>query len=237
MSEDAPPLLRVDSLTTGYGKRSVLNAVSLDVSPGEIVALIGPNGSGKSTLLKAIFGLVPAWQGRGFFDGEELPLLKPRMLLRADVAYVPQGGRVFRELTVSENLEVGGVALRREWSSDDRLRQVFGLFPALESRQRQPAGSLSGGERQMLALVRALIIPPRLLLLDEPFSELAPAFAERVLEQVKQISRDYNMAVLIVEQRVREVLSISHRVYSLCDGHVSFSGLVGAFDYEALRQH
>jgi ABC-type branched-subunit amino acid transport system ATPase component len=211
----------------------VLNGVSLDVAPGEIVALIGHNGAGKSTLLKAVFGLLPIWQEQVVYDGRLLNSPKPRELLRSGVAYVPQGNRVFTDLTVRENLEMGGVTLSDRKQLGEGIERVFTLFPALKPRLRQRAGTLSGGEKQMLALANALILSPRLLLLDEPSLGLAPPLVAEALGRIQQINRDSGVAVLIVEQKVREVLKIAQRVSVLRNGHVSFSGPTDSLNDDA----
>jgi len=237
LPDETRTLLNVDSLITGYGKKQVLNGVNLNVAPGEIVAVIGHNGAGKSTLLKAVFGLLPIWQGQVVFDAKRLRSPKPRELLRSGVAYVPQGNRVFTDLTVRENLEMGGVTLSDGKQLKARIERVFTLFPALKPRLRQRAGTLSGGEKQMLALANALILSPRLLLLDEPSLGLAPPLVSESLGRIQQISRDSGVAVLIVEQKVREVLKIARRVYVLHSGLVSFSGPTDSLNDDAkLRQ-
>jgi branched-chain amino acid transport system ATP-binding protein len=222
--ESPSPLLSVDEVVTGYGKRQVLKGVSLKVAPGEAVALIGHNGAGKSTLLKAIFGLIPIWQGCVTLDGQLFDTLSPRKMLSAGVAYVPQGNRVFTDLTVRENLEIGGITLHSKTLVNEGIERVLSLFPALESRLKRRAGTLSGGEKQMLALGNALVLTPRMLLLDEPSLGLAPPLVSEMLAWIQKISRDSNIAVLIVEQKVREVLNIAQRVYVIRNGSVSFSG-------------
>lgn len=224
MADEVCRLLFVDALVSGYGKRQVLHGVTLDVAPGEIVAVIGHNGAGKSTLLKAIFGMLPVWSGRVAVDGRRLKAPGPRELLRAGVAYVPQGNRVFTDLSVRENLEMGGVTLPNGARLEKGIERAFTLFPALKHRLRQRAGTLSGGEKQMLALANILVLSPRLLLLDEPALGLAPALVTDALQLIQQISRDSGVAVLIVEQKVREVLKIAQRVYALRNGRVSFTG-------------
>ncbi len=224
MADDARRLLLVDALVTGYGKKQVLNGVTVDVAPAEIVAVIGHNGAGKSTLLKAVFGMLPIWTGRVALDGKGLKAPSPRKLLRAGVSYVPQGNRVFTDLTVRENLEMGAVTLPDSARLKEGIERVFTLFPRLKARLRQRAGSLSGGEKQMLALANALVLSPRLLLLDEPSLGLAPPLVTEALQRIQQMSRDGSAAVLIVEQKVREVLKIARRVYVLRNGQVSFSG-------------
>jgi ABC-type branched-subunit amino acid transport system ATPase component len=222
--EAADFLLLGEDLVVGYGKRQVLKGVSIGVSPGEIVALIGHNGAGKSTLLKAIFGLIPIRQGHLMLDGQTLQFPNPRRLLHAGVAYVPQGNRVFTDLTVRENLEMGGVTLPSKTMINEGIERVFNLFPALKSRLRQRAGTLSGGEKQMLALGNALILSPRMLLLDEPSLGLAPQLVSSALKRIQEVNANANITVLIVEQKVREVLGIAHRAYVLRNGRISFSG-------------
>jgi len=220
--------LRVENLVTGYGKKQILNGVSIVVTRGRIVALIGHNGAGKSTLLKAVFGMIPIWQGEVHLNGQVLAKPNPREMLHAGVAYVPQGNRVFTDLTVHENLEMGGITLSSKQQLRDGMERVFTLFPALKPRLKQRAGTLSGGEKQMLALGNALILSPKLLLLDEPSLGLAPPLVSEALARVQQISRDSRVTVLIVEQKVREVLKIAQRVYVLRTGRVSFTGAADA---------
>jgi branched-chain amino acid transport system ATP-binding protein len=222
--DDLRPLLTARSLVTGYGKKQVVNGVSLDIAAGEIVALIGHNGAGKSTLLKALFGLLPIWKGQVEFGRNDLQVPKPRELLRAGISYVPQGNRVFTDLTVLENLEMAGVTLLNKGQLKDGIERVLALFPALKTMMRQRAATLSGGQKQMLALSNALILSPRLLLLDEPSLGLARPLVTQVLARVQQINRGSGVAVLMVEQKVREALKIAHRVYVLRGGSVSFSG-------------
>ncbi len=223
-SDAANGILRVEGLITGYGKKQVVNGVSLSVARGEVVALIGHNGAGKSTLLKAIFGLIPVWKGRVFLDGKLVEKATPRGLLRQGVSDVPQGHREFTDLTVHENLEMGGITLPGKQQLKEGMERVFTLFPALKEKLKQRAGTLSGGEKQMLALGNALILSPKLLLLDEPSLGLAPPLVTEALGRIQQISRDQGVTVLIVEQKVREVLKTAHRVYVLRTGRVSFSG-------------
>lgn len=225
MSDSGPhAFLDVANLVTGYGKKQVIDGVSLRVGAGEIVALIGHNGAGKSTLLKAIFGLIPIWSGEVRFDGALWPKPVPRALLRVGVAYVPQGNRVFNDLTVHENLEIGGVTLPNKQSLKDGIEKVFALFPMLKDRLKQRAGTLSGGEKQMLSLGNALILSPKMLLLDEPSLGLASPLVSEALKRIKGINQDFGVTILIVEQKVREVLKIAGRVVVLRTGRVSFSG-------------
>jgi branched-chain amino acid transport system ATP-binding protein len=233
---EASQMLTVENLVTGYGKKQVLNGVSLHVSAGEVVALVGHNGAGKSTLLKAAFGLLPVWQGQVSLDGKTLNAPNLREMLRAGVAYVPQGNRVFTDLTVRENLEVAGTTLPNKASRNEGIERGLGLFPALRPRLRQRAGTLSGGEKQLLALANALVVSPRLLLMDEPSLGLAPQLVTEALRHVADLNRDRGVTVLIVEQKVREVLKMAGRVYVLRTGSITFSGPTGTLDDDTLRR-
>lgn len=225
--------LKVDGLVTGYGRREVLAAVDLEVGAGEIVALIGHNGAGKSTLLRAVFGLLPIWRGSVRLNGERADGLAPRKMIGLGVSYVPQGNRVFNDLSVHENLEMGGITLGSKREVNKRIENVLGLLPDLRPHLRQRAGTLSGGEKQMVAIATGLIMRPRLMLLDEPSLGLAPALVARALGHIREISQAFQVGVLIVEQKVREVLRIADRVYVLRNGRVSFSGTAESLRDEA----
>lgn len=217
-------MLLVKELEAGYGKKQVVFGASLDVRAGEIVALIGPNGAGKSTVLKVVCGLIPSWKGEIRFDGGAVNGSNPAQNVARGLSFAPQGNRVFTDLTVMENLEIGGYVLPRE-EVKKRIAQVLELFPTLKAHLRQNAGRLSGGEQQMLALARTLIPKPKLLLLDEPSIGLAPNIAATLFTQITEISREGRVAILIVEQRVREVLEICDKVVSMKLGKVAFEGL------------
>ncbi len=216
-------MLEIRELETGYRKKQVLFGLSLKVQKGEIVALIGPNGAGKSTLLRAVCGLIPVWKGEIRFDGTLINGATPSQNVARGMAFAPQGNRVFDELTVMENLEIGGFQLSPE-ELEGRIGKIFEIFPILKDRARQQAGKLSGGEQQMLALARALIPKPKLLMLDEPSLGLSPGLVKDVFEKISQINHNTGVALLIVEQKVREVLDICHRVYSVRLGKVAFAG-------------
>jgi branched-chain amino acid transport system ATP-binding protein len=235
LPEDAA-LVKVESLVTGYGKKQVLNGVSLNVAAGEIVALIGHNGAGKSTLLKTVFGLLSIWEGKVILDDTPLKSPNPRKLLHAGVSYIPQGNRVFTDLTVRENLEVAGITLQDKTQLKEGIERVLALFPALLPRLRQRAGTLSGGEKQMLALANALVVSPRLLLADEPSLGLAPQLVSEALRHIQDLNRNDKVTILIVEQKVREVLKIAHRVYVLRNGRISFDGPASTLDDAKLRE-
>jgi ABC-type branched-subunit amino acid transport system ATPase component len=207
--------LRVEQLVAGYGGEPVLRGISLHVRRGGIVSVIGPNGSGKSTLLKAIYGLVPERRGGVVVDGEhDLLTVRPHAVTRLGVNYVPQLRNVFPNLTVLENLEVGGL---RDGADAARRERVFEWFPVLRARRRQRAGTLSGGERQMLAIGRALMTDPRLLLLDEPLAGVGPRLVEEVLERLVEMNRA-GISLLIVEQNARRTLAVSDYAYVLDGG-------------------
>ena len=216
-------MLRVSNLVTGYGKKVVIHRVAIDVEEGKIVALIGPNGAGKSTLLKAIAGMLPVEEGNIKYSGSAIQNRRPAMNVSDGIGFVPQGNRVFTELSVIENLEIGGHFLKND-ELQQRIEEVFGFFPLLKERKLQIAGSLSGGEKQMLALGRALVASPKLLLLDEPSLGLSPKLLQSVMTKIKEINKRLGTTFLIVEQKVKEILSISDRVYVLKLGKVAFEG-------------
>ena len=203
-------VLQIASLSAGYGARNVLQDVALAVNASEIVTVIGHNGAGKSTLLRAIFNLVPRREGRVLLEGRDVKHLAPDRLLAAGIAYVPQNRSVFPGLTTDENLNMGGYLLRDRALFAERVERVRKLFPALQSRAGQLAGSMSGGEQRMLEIARALLMDPRLIMLDEPSIGLAPKLVDAVFETVRQL-RDEGKAVLMVEQNVRKALAASDR--------------------------
>ena len=217
-------MLKVNELHTGYGKKPVLFGVSLTVGAGQIVSIVGPNGAGKSTVLKAVCGLIDAWEGEICFDGDKLNGSSPARNVKRGLVFCPQGNRVFDELSVRENLEIGGINLSRQALAAG-IDDVLQWFPPLKARLKQNAGTLSGGEKQMLALGRSLITKPKLLLLDEPSLGLSPGLITDAFEKISRINREMGTTVLIVEQKVREVLKISHRVYGIKLGKVAFEGL------------
>jgi ABC-type branched-subunit amino acid transport system ATPase component len=207
-------LLQIHDVHVGYKKLDVLHGVSLAVEQEEIVALIGPNGAGKSTLLKAIFGVLKPHQGFIHLNGNDISSLKPRYIVRQGVSYVPQGQNVFPSLTALENLEMGGVILQERDVLEERIESVFRIFPILKERRKQRAKLMSGGEQQMLAIGRALMLQPELLLLDEPSLGLSPKFFQLIFEKILEINA-LGTAILIVEQNARQALTVSHRGYVL----------------------
>jgi branched-chain amino acid transport system ATP-binding protein len=213
------PALAVSGLEVAYGSVPAVRGVSLSVEPGEIVGLIGPNGAGKSTTLHAIVGLVPARAGDVTLDGRSLRGRAPERIARAGVALVPEGRRLFAELTVEENLRLGLAARRENGSVRDALAEVFDLFPVLEEFRRRHAGALSGGQQQQLAIARALVAKPSVLLLDEPSLGLAPTIVDLVFSTLAQI-RDRGLAILLVEQRAQRTVALADRTHVLANGEL-----------------
>ena len=214
-------LLSVEGVTAGYEQMEILHDVSIEVRPGEIVTLIGPNGAGKSTLLKTVFGLLKPRRGSIRLEGRDITGLAPSALVGRGLSYVPQVDNVFPSLTVEENLEMGAVVRRDDFRG--RLEDVLGLFPNLVPKRRLKVGGLSGGERQMVAMGRALMLDPCLLLLDEPSAGLAPVLVDTVFEKIEALNRN-GLAILLVEQSAREALRRSHRGYVLAGGQVRLEG-------------
>lgn len=197
----------------------VLHEVSVQLDTGEIVTIIGPNGAGKSTLMKTIFGLLKPTGGEILFDGKNITGLPPDRIVRLGMAYVPQVENVFPSLTAQENLEMGAFILTRNFS--DRMDDIYGLFPLLKERRRQRVGKMSGGERQMVAMGRALMLNPKLILLDEPSAALAPNLAAMIFDRITAINQT-GVAILIVEQKAKESLKLSDRGYVLASGRNRF---------------
>ena len=208
-------LLEVADVVAGYGETDILHGVSIAVDEGEIVTIIGPNGCGKSTLMKAVVGLVRVKAGAVTFRGTDISSQPPERIVRTGLCYVPQSANVFPSLSIRENLEMGGFVRNDDYRG--RIEELFALFPDLARRPTQRAGSLSGGQRQMLAIARALMLDPVLLLLDEPSAGLSPAIMDLVFERIRGINRA-GVALLLVEQNARESLRMSDRGYVLAAG-------------------
>jgi branched-chain amino acid transport system ATP-binding protein len=213
-------LLRAEGLVGGYGGNDILNGVDLSVAGHEIAVIVGPNGAGKSTAMKAIFGLLNLRLGRVRLDDDDITGEPPDRLVRRGMAYVPQERNVFPNLTVNENLEMGAFVRRDDIRA--ALDQVYALFPALREKRRQAAGELSGGQRQMVAIGRALMIEPRLLLLDEPTAGLSPRIIDEIFERVVAINKA-GVGILMVEQNARQALAIAHTGYVLATGRNRFT--------------
>jgi branched-chain amino acid transport system ATP-binding protein len=222
-------MLEIRNLSVAYGGLRALSDVSLSVGDGQFVTVVGPNGAGKSTLFKTICGIVPPVSGSIEFQGENLLIRRAAARAHLGVAHVPEGRQVFRTLTVLENLQMGAYpkAGRAQWHHT--LERIHTLFPILSERASQLAGTLSGGEQQMLAIGRGLACAPRLLMLDEPSMGLAPAVADTIFERISQIHREDGVTILLVEQRVAEALELADRGYVLETGRIVLEG-----DYETL---
>jgi branched-chain amino acid transport system ATP-binding protein len=215
-------VLEVTDLHVYYGEIHALKGVSLAVGKGEIVALLGPNGAGKTTTLKTISGLLPARAGAIALEGESLVGVPSHRIVHRGIAHVPEGRKIFNRLSVADNLELGAY-VRSDGGVGDDLERVFTLFPRLRERRSQVAGTLSGGEQQMLAIGRALMTRPRLLLLDEPSMGLAPVLVEQIFETVQDINRQ-GTPILLVEQNAAMALTIAHRGYVLETGSIVLEG-------------
>jgi neutral amino acid transport system ATP-binding protein len=214
-------VLATEDLVAGYVPEvDILNGVSISVREGEVVTVIGPNGAGKSTLIKTIFGLLRPRRGRVLFRGEDITRTKPHKITRKGLSYVPQLANVFPSLTVEENLEIGALP---HSAAPERMRRMYELFPRLGERTRQVAGTMSGGERQMVAMARALMTEPQLLLLDEPSAGLAPAFVDAIFRKIEDINRT-GVTIVMVEQNARRALAMSDRGYVLDVGTNRFEG-------------
>jgi len=208
-------LLQVQEITVGYTEVDILHEVSTTVKSGEIVSIIGPNGAGKSTLLKTIFGLLKPRRGTVTFKEWNITGLKPNMVVRKGISYVPQVDNVFPSMTIQENLEMGAFIRNDDYSQ--RLREVYELFPVMAEKKKQKVGQLSGGQRQMVAMGRALMLDPRVLLLDEPSAGLAPVLVAGIFEKIRDINAT-GVAIIIVEQNAREALKMAHHGYVLAMG-------------------
>jgi len=209
------PLLSVEAVTGGYGDADIIHELSLKVYPHEIVVIVGPNGAGKSTAMKAVFGLLKIRHGHIWFNGNAITGWSPNKIVQHGVGYVPQVDNVFREMTVHENLEMG--AFLRKDGREAAFERVYELFPDLKAKRRALAGSLSGGQRQMVAVGRALMLDPKLLLLDEPTAGLSPKYMEQIFQIIRDV-RDAGVAALLVEQHAKQALAFCDRGYVLATG-------------------
>jgi branched-chain amino acid transport system ATP-binding protein len=218
------PLLTVDRLSVSYGTTSVLQEVSLEVRPGEVVTVLGSNGTGKSTLLRTISGLVRPRAGHIRFTGQRIDALAPKHIVRLGIAHCPEGRKVFPDMTVRENLRLGAYAVARAGDAATDMEHVYALFPRLRERERQRAGTLSGGEQQMLAVGRALMARPRLLMLDEPSLGLAPLVARQIFGAIRALNLQENLTVFLVEQNAFHALRLAHRGYVMVNGRITLSG-------------
>lgn len=217
------PLLAVRGVQTFYGNIIALRGVDIDVNPGEIVTLIGANGAGKSTLMMTIFGTPRARAGQILFDGRDITKLPSHEIARLRIAQSPEGRRIFPRMTVYENLQIGA-SVAGDAHFEEDLERMFGLFPRLKERINQRGGTLSGGEQQMLAIARALMSRPRLLLLDEPSLGLAPLIVKQIFDVIRDLNRTEKLTVFLVEQNAYHALKLAHRGYVMVNGSVTMSG-------------
>ncbi len=216
-------MLQLSGVHAHYGHIHALQGVDVSVQVGEVVTLIGANGAGKSTLLMSLFGQPRASAGRIVFDGEDITRLPTHAISRRGIAMVPEGRRIFPRMTVMENLQMGAV-LADPANLPVDLKRMYALFPILEERCEQRAGTLSGGEQQMLAIARALMARPKLLLLDEPSLGLAPLYIKKIFQTIRELNRDHGMTILLIEQNAHHALRAAHRGYVLQHGQIILSG-------------
>ncbi len=217
-------LLEVRDMYAGYQDFDVLQGVNLHVDPGEIVCVIGPNGAGKSTVFKAIYGFVKVRQGRVTFDGQDITNKRPQEVLHAGISIVPQLRSVFPQMTVMENLEMGMFLEKDQSRIRERIEYIFDLFPRLAERRTQMAGTMSGGEQRMLEIGRALMLEPKMVMMDEPSAGLAPLITRMIFDNIQRLNEEIGLTVLMIEQNARQGLETSHRGYVLELGKNSFEG-------------
>jgi branched-chain amino acid transport system ATP-binding protein len=217
-------MLEVSQLSVSYGAISALGGISLSVAPGAIVTLIGGNGAGKTTTLRTVSGLLRPSAGKVVFMGEEITRLAPHQIVARGLGHVPEGRMIFSNLTVDENLSMGAYLRGDKAAIEETREYAFGIFPRLKERRRQTAGTLSGGEQQMLAIGRALMGKPKFLMLDEPSLGIAPRLITTIFEKIIEINRDQGIAILLVEQNANLALEISSQAFVLETGHVTMSG-------------
>ena len=215
------PVLSIDNLSGGYGEADILHGVSLQVNTSEIVVVIGPNGAGKSTALKAVFGLLRLSGGSVHLSGEEITNMDPAQVVNKGVCYVPQTNNVFPTLTVQENLEMGAYIRKDDFRP--RLQEIYEMFPPLAEKKKQVAGELSGGQRQMVAIGKALMLEPTILMLDEPTAGLSPIYRNEIFQIIRQINAS-GVPILMVEQNAKQSLAVANRAYVLVDGQNRTSG-------------
>ena len=215
------PVLSIENLSGGYGEADIIHGISLEINAGEIVVVIGPNGAGKSTAMKAVFGLLRLSGGSVHLAGEEITNMDPAEVVNKGVCYVPQTNNVFPTLTVHENLEMGAYIRKDDFRP--RLAEIYEMFPPLAEKKRQAAGELSGGQRQMVAMGKALMLEPTLLMLDEPTAGLSPIYRNEIFQIVRQIN-DSGVPILMVEQNAKQSLAVASRGYVLVDGQNRTTG-------------
>ena len=217
-------MLKISNVETFYGKIQALRGVDLDVNDGEIVSLIGSNGAGKSTLLMTISGVNKAKRGNIVFNGENIENKQPHKIVDMGICQVPEGRRIFSRLTVEENLRLGAHANEKGKYFENDIKEVYDLFPVLSDRKTQRGGTLSGGEQQMLAIGRALMSKPKVLLLDEPSHGIAPKLVNQIFVSIKNINKEKNVTIFLVEQNAKKALELADRAYVLVNGKVTIKG-------------
>jgi branched-chain amino acid transport system ATP-binding protein len=223
LNATVPPILKLEDVKVRYGGVPVVQGISLDVFPQETVSVVGANGAGKSTLLKAIMAAQPPYAGRITFEGKEIQALRTEDIVRMGVVYVPEDRKLFKPLSVEENLLMGAYTLKDEDRKQANLEFVYSMFPALRDRRMQPTATMSGGEQQMVAIGRGLMSNPKILMLDEPSLGLAPVLVDEVLDTVRKL-KEQGLTILLVEQIVREALEISDRAYIIQTGRITRQG-------------
>jgi branched-chain amino acid transport system ATP-binding protein len=216
-------LLQLKNITASYGTKPILHDVSVEINEGEIIAILGPNGSGKSTILKSMFGLTQVESGEVMYLENKIHPVAHE-LVKMGVAFVPQGRRVFTNLNVQENLEIGGFFLNDRKEVARRIDEVYKLFPMLHEKRKEKSSSLSGGQQQILAIARGLMVEPKLLMLDEPTLGLSPKAVKEVFALIKKINEERKMAIVVVEHNLRSLLPITNRVYVVNHGQIAFHG-------------
>lgn len=217
-------MLKIENINTFYGHIQVLHNVTIEVSRGEIITLIGANGAGKSTILMSVSGIVPPRSGNIIFEGEDITSMPPDKIVEHGILQVPEGRRIFPHLTVAENLDMGSFLRKDNRGIKMDMDYVFDLFPLLYRRRQQPGGTLSGGEQQMLAISRALMARPKLLLLDEPSLGLAPIVVRQIFDIIRKINQENNTTIFLVEQNANLALKTAHRGYVMENGRITISG-------------
>ena len=221
---DDSALLRVRDITAGYGKITILHHVNIDVHEGEIVCVIGPNGAGKSTAFKAVYGFVKPDSGHIYFGDDEITGKEPNDILHHGITFVPQGRSTFPQMTVAENLELGMYIVRDKVKIQQAIERICEMFPRLKERLNQMAGTMSGGEQRMLEIGRALMLEPKMIMLDEPSAGLAPVISKQVFHTIKRLNQEFGITVFMVEQNARQGLEASHRGYVMESGRNRFEG-------------
>lgn len=217
-------MLKLDNIHSGYGNKLAIKNVSLEINEGEIITLIGANGAGKSTTLMTICGVVPCRSGNITFQGREIQMMEPDRIVRLGICQVPEGRHIFPQLTVKENLDMGAFLRKDKEGIKKDMEYVYSLFPILAERRNQDGGNLSGGEQQMLAMSRALMARPQVLLLDEPSMGLAPLVIRQIFEIIKQINKESNTTIFLVEQNANQALHIADRGYVMETGEITLTG-------------